>query len=144
MDEKGRIFVPAVYRKILAEQQSKRLVMRRDTDNACLIFYPEQVWNEKVENLKAALDDWDPEDQLLLMQFMSDAEFLEMDNQGRVLLQKKNLEVINAQQDLLFVGMLDRFALWDRETFEEKKLPQGDLAMAIRNRMRINRPATTV
>ena len=48
LDEKGRIFVPAVYRKILAEEESKRIVMRRDTDNECLMFYPESVWNEKV------------------------------------------------------------------------------------------------
>ena len=44
LDEKGRIFVPAVYRKILSEADSKRIVMRRDTDNECLMFYPEQVW----------------------------------------------------------------------------------------------------
>ena len=54
LDEKGRIFVPAVYRKILSEADSKRIVMRRDTDNACLMFYPEQVWNEKVEQLRQA------------------------------------------------------------------------------------------
>ena len=41
LDEKGRIFVPAVYRKILSEADSKRIVMRRDTDNECLMFYPE-------------------------------------------------------------------------------------------------------
>ena len=34
LDEKGRIFVPAGYRKILAEGESKRIVMRRDTDSA--------------------------------------------------------------------------------------------------------------
>ena len=45
LDEKGRIFVPAAYRKILAEQNAKFMVMRRDTDNECLMFYPEQVWN---------------------------------------------------------------------------------------------------
>ena len=65
LDEKGRIFVPATYRRILAETESKRIVMRRDTDNECLMFYPEQVWNEKVEQLRAALDEWDPEDQLI-------------------------------------------------------------------------------
>ena len=32
LDDKGRIFVPAVYRKILADEPSKRIVMRRDTD----------------------------------------------------------------------------------------------------------------
>lgn len=136
LDEKGRIFVPAVYRKILAENESKRLVMRRDTDNECLMFYPEQVWNEKVEALRQGLDEWDPEDQLILMQFMADAEYLEMDGQGRILLQKKNLETIGAQQDVLFVGMLNRFALWTPDNFAAKKLSQTELAARLRAKMK--------
>ncbi len=136
LDEKGRIFVPAVYRKILAEAESKRIVMRRDTDNECLMFYPELVWNEKVEQLRANLDEWDPEDQLILMQFMADAEYMEMDGQGRILLQKKNLETIGAQQDVLFVGMLNRFALWAPEKFAEKRLSQTELAARLRAKMK--------
>ena len=135
LDEKGRIFVPAVYRKILAEAESKRIVMRRDTDNECLMFYPEQVWNEKVEELRQALDEWNPEDQLILMQFMADAEYLELDGQGRILLQKKNLETIGAQNDVLFVGMLNRFALWAPETFANKRLSQSELAARLRAKM---------
>lgn len=136
LDEKGRIFIPATYRKILAEYESKRIVMRRDTDNECLIFYPETVWDEKVSALRQALDEWNPEDQLILMQFMSDAEFLDMDNQGRILLQKKNIESINAKQDIVFVGMLDRFAAWSPTTFNEKRMDQKDLAVRIRQRMK--------
>lgn len=136
LDEKGRIFIPAAYRKILSEAESRRIVMRRDTDNECLVFYPEHVWNDKVEQLRQALDEWDPEDQMLLMQFMSDAEMLDMDNQGRVLLQKKNLDTIGAGNDVLYVGMLDRFALWNPQTFEDKKLSRGDLASRIRSRMK--------
>ena len=135
LDEKGRIFIPSAYRKILAESGSKFMVMRRDTDNECLMFYPEHVWNEKVEALRAALDEWNPEDQLILMQFMADAEYLEMDGQGRVLLQKKNLETIGAQQDVLFVGMLNRFALWAPETFANKRLSQTELAARLRAKM---------
>jgi len=141
-DEKGRIFVPASYRKILAESDSRRIVMRRDTDNACLIFYPETVWNEKVAALRQALDEWDPEDQLLLMQFMADAEMLEPDNQGRILLQKRNFECLNDGQtktdskEMVFVGMFDRFALWNPEVFANKSIPQHDLAEKIRARMK--------
>ena len=135
LDDKGRIFIPANYRRILAEYDSKRIVMRRDTDNACLMFYPESVWNEKVETLRAALDEWNPEDQLILMQFMADAEYLEMDSQGRILLQRKNLETIGAQQDVLFVGMLNRFALWAPEIFAEKRLSQTELAARLRAKM---------
>ncbi|MBR6117340.1 MAG: cell division/cell wall cluster transcriptional repressor MraZ [Paludibacteraceae bacterium] len=135
LDEKGRIFVPATYRKILAEAESKRIVMRRDADNECLMFYPEQVWNEKVEQLRLTLDEWDPEDQLILMQFMADAEYMELDGQGRILLQKKNLETIGAQQDVLFVGMLDRFALWAPATFADKRMSQTELAARLRAKM---------
>jgi DNA-binding transcriptional regulator/RsmH inhibitor MraZ len=44
--------------------------------------------------------------------------------------------MIGAEQDLLFVGMLDRFAIWNPTTFAEKQMPQKDLAERIRNRMK--------
>lgn len=135
LDEKGRIFIPAGYRKILGEMESRRIIMRRDTDNECIIFYPEQVWNDKVGQLRQALNEWDPDDQMILMQFMAEAEILEPDSQGRVLLQKKNVEMIGAQQDVLFVGMLDRFALWSPSVFRDKQMPQKDLAERIRVKM---------
>lgn len=140
LDEKGRIFIPAGYRKILGEMESRRIIMRRDTDNACIIFYPEQVWNEKVRQLRHALNEWDPDDQMILMQFIAEAEILEPDSQGRVLLQRKNVEMIGAQQDVLFVGMLDRFALWSPSVFREKQMPQKDLAERIRQKMKGDSP----
>ncbi|MBQ7192500.1 MAG: hypothetical protein IJS00_06495 [Paludibacteraceae bacterium] len=135
-DDKGRIFVPSIYRKTLQEMGSKRIVMRRDTDNDCLIFYPEMVWQQKVNTLKAALDEWDADDQLLLMQFMADAELLDTDTQGRILLQKKTLESIGAAQDVLFVGMLDRFALWAPDNFAQKRMEQKSLADKIREKLK--------
>ena len=134
-DEKGRVFIPAAYRKILVEIGSERIVMRRDTDNECLILYPEPVWNKKVEELSQTLDEWNPEDQMILMQFVSDAEYLEFDNQGRVLLQKRNLQSINAGSELLIVGMMNRFAIWDRETFAQKKVDQKSFAALLRKKM---------
>lgn len=134
-DDKGRVFIPAVYRKILSDEESLRLVMRRDTDNACLVFYPERVWNLRVDQLHEALDDWNPEDELLLMQYVSEAELLEPDNQGRVLLNKKNMEHLGAKQDLVFVGMLDRFALWSREQYDERRMDQRELSERIRAKM---------
>ena len=127
-----QIFFVSLQREIINNSQ---YTMRRDTDNECLMFYPEHIWNEKVEQMRQVLDEWDPEDQLLLMQFMADAEFLEPDGQGRILLQKKNLETIGAQNDVLFVGMLNRFALWTPENFANKRLSQTELAARLRAKM---------
>lgn len=135
LDDKGRIFIPAHYRRILAERESQRIVMRRDPDNACLIMYPEEVWNRKVGQLSASLNEWDAEDQMLLMQFVADAEWLEPDSQGRVLVPKRCLQQIGATGDMLVVGLMDRFAVWDRQTFEAKRLQGHDFAQRIRERM---------
>lgn len=134
-DEKGRIFVPASYRKILAGSDSKRIVMRQDLENACLIFYLEPVWNQKVQTLRSALDEWSPSDALLLMQFMSGAEHMEPDNQGRILLPKRILEAIGVTDTVLFVGMLDRFAMWNPTVFREKCTDGETLGAAIRKRI---------
>lgn len=134
-DAKGRIFIPSGYRKLLQQMGCERLVLRRDADNACLVVFPESVWNQKVDQLKAGLDEWNQEDQLLLMQYMAEADWLDMDSQGRVLLSRRHLDEIGAEQDLLIVGMLDRFAIWDRKTYEARKLSTNDLAAKLKERM---------
>ena len=48
LDGKGRVFIPASYRKILAEMGSQHIIMRRDTDNECIIFLNQNRWAAKL------------------------------------------------------------------------------------------------
>lgn len=135
-DIKGRVFIPSVYRKLLPETDRERLVMRRDTDNDCMIIYPVPVWNEKVEALKAVLDEWNPEDQLLLMQYVSEAEWVDIDSQGRVLIAKRYLQEIGVESsDVLFVGMIDRFALWGKPNFEKAGMSRQQMSVMLKEKM---------
>lgn len=141
-DAKGRIFIPAAYRKLLPEGGKDRVVMRRDAENDCVVLFPEQVWNNKVEDFKSRLDDWNPLDQLLLMQFVSDAEWLDIDSQGRVLISRKNLQSIGVDSpDVLFVGMIDRFAVWSKARYEQAKMSQADFATLLKEKMTKTAPA---
>lgn len=135
-DVKGRVFIPSVYRKVLPEANRERLVMRRDTDNDCLILYPESVWNAKVEQLKSVLDEWNPDDQLLLMQFVSEAEWIDIDSQGRILVSKRHLQEIGIEgSDMLFVGMIDRIALWGKSNYEKAGLSRQQVATLLKEKM---------
>ncbi len=135
-DVKGRIFIPAVYRKLLPEGEKDRVVMRRDTESDCMIMYPEHVWTAMMEQLKAGLDEWNPEDQMLLMQFVSDAEWLDIDAQGRVLLAKRHTQAIGVENaEVLFVGMNDRFAVWSKARYEQSMKPRADFARLLKEKM---------
>ncbi len=134
-DVKGRIFIPSAYRKLLPDGEREKVVMRRDAENECMILYPEHVWNAKVEQLKATLDEWNPADQMLLMQFVADAEWLDIDSQGRVLIAKRHLQSISVENsELLFVGMIDRFAVWGKNRYEQSKMSQTEFAKTLKKR----------
>lgn len=135
-DVKGRVFIPSSYRKLLPAGEKERVIMRKDAENDCLIIFPEHVWNEKVEDFKSRLDEWNPVDQLLLMQFVSDADWLDVDSQGRVLISKKNQQIIGVENsDVLFVGMIDRFAIWSKSRYEQAKMSPADFAALLKERM---------
>ena len=47
-DAKGRVFLPAVFRKQLQAASQECLILRKDTYQDCLVLYPENVWNEQM------------------------------------------------------------------------------------------------
>ncbi|MBP1638383.1 MAG: MraZ domain, partial [Bacteroidetes bacterium] len=98
--------------------------------------YPVSVWNEKIEDFRLKLDEWNPEDQMLLMQFVSDAEWLDIDSQGRVLISKKYLQLIGIENnEVLFVGMMNRFAVWGKSRYESVKLSPAEFAARLKEKM---------
>lgn len=120
IDVKGRVFVPSVFRKVFSEEDRERVVVRMEADEKYLVVYPESVWNKQVLDLQSKLNEWDPEDQMLLMQFVGDAEMLDFDAQGRVLLPKRLQTRLGGDSELIFVGMVDRIALWSKSMYEEQ------------------------
>ena len=120
LDAKGRVFVPSVFRKVLSEEERECIVVRMEADEKYLLVYPESVWNRQVVELQSKLNEWDPEDQMLLMQFVGDAEVLDFDAQGRVLLPKRLQGRLGGDSELVFVGMVDRIALWSKSKYDEQ------------------------
>lgn len=140
-DVKGRVFVPSTYRKLLPEADKERVVMRKDPENDFLVLYPVEVWNAMVQALKSNLDEWNPEDQMLLMQFVSDAEWLDIDSQGRILISKRHLQAISVENnEILFVGMLDRIAVWSKTRYEQSLLAKQDFSSRLKSKMMRNNP----
>ena len=127
IDVKGRVFVPSVFRKVFSEEDRERIVVRMEADEKYLVVYPESVWNRQVVELQSKLNEWDSEDQMLLMQFVGDAEILDFDTQGRVLLPKRLQARMGGGSELVFVGMVDRIALWNKEMYEGQFAVKGKL-----------------
>ena len=118
-DAKGRVFLPSVFRKVLQASGEETLVLRKDIYQKCLVLYPESVWNEKVDMLKAQLKPWKPSHQQMLRQFISEAEAISLDGNGRFLISKRLQKAAEIDQDVQFIGMDNTIELWSPQQLKQ-------------------------
>lgn len=118
-DMKGRAFLPAIFRKVLQASGEDNLVLRKDVFQKCLVLYPEAVWNARLDMLKAQLRPWKPDHQQIFRQFVSEAEVVSLDGNGRFLISKRLQKVAEIDQDIQFIGMDDTIEIWSPKNLNQ-------------------------
>ena len=134
-DAKGRVFLPAIFRKQLQTAAEECLIMRKDTYQSCLVLYPESAWNEEMTELRNRLSRWDPKHQMIFRQFVSDVEIITLDSNGRFLIPKRYLKLANIDQDVRFIGMDDTIEIWSKEVADKPFMSPEDFGQELANIM---------
>lgn len=111
-DIKGRLFIPALFRKQLQAASEEKLIMRKDTFQECLVLYPESVWNEELNELRGRLNKWNATHQQLFRQFVSDVEIITLDSNGRILIPKRYMQMTGITTDVRFIGVDKTIEIW--------------------------------
>lgn len=140
IDSKARVFVPAAFRKKLQSFSQTSLILRKDLFQPCLVLYPESVWEETVSQLRSRLNRWDKGQQQLFRQFVLDAEHLEMDANGRILIPKRCMQMTGIISDVVFLGVDNTIEIWTKETLEKSLIPAEDFSAQIQSLMDNNSP----
>ena len=131
-DAKGRVFLPATFRKQLQTAGEEQLVLRTDVDGKCLVLYPESAWNKRLDEITAKVSEWDEEEQMVLRAFMAEAEVLTLDGNGRFLISKRLLQAAGIDQSVRFIGMDDTIEIWASEKTEQPFMPQKEFAAKLK------------
>jgi MraZ protein len=114
-DPKGRITVPSEWRD---EPFEKTLYIFPSREN-CVKVYPASWLGDlqrEVSKLKAA----DPQRKGVEDLAMT-AQTAAFDAQGRIMVKEKLREGAGLKKDVMLVGRLDHFQIWDLEIFEKRK-----------------------
>lgn len=126
-DAKGRVFLPAVFRRTLEAEGEVRMVLRNDLFQPCLVLYPETVWNETLDDLKSKLNRYNSKHQMILRQFVADAELVELDSNGRFLIGKRKLEFAGIKSEVRFLAVDEKIEVWDKDALEKLMSESGGL-----------------
>ncbi|MBQ7662082.1 MAG: division/cell wall cluster transcriptional repressor MraZ [Prevotella sp.] len=131
-DAKGRVFLPATFRKQLQVAGEEQLILRTDIHGKCLVLYPESAWNRRLDEISAKVSEWDEDEQMVLREFMAEAEMLTLDGNGRFLISKRLLQAAGIEQAVRFIGIKDTIEIWAAEKTEKPFLPQEEFASRLK------------
>lgn len=111
-DAKGRAFLPAQFRKVLAASGEESLVLRQDVFESLLVLYPGSVWAGLMDDMRSRLSRWDRQQQMAYRTFVSSVVEVTVDGSGRILIPRSFLEDAGIRQNIRFVGMGDTIEIW--------------------------------
>ncbi len=130
IDAKGRLSFPAKFREILANSYEEQVVLARH--DRCLRGYPLSVW-KAFETAKDKTYRSKAHEDLLRVIFASCAD-CNFDKQGRILIPQELRDHAGLTKEVVLVGMLSRFEIWDKGRWEEelaKTLAAEDMGEAL-------------
>lgn len=111
------------------------LVLRKDVFQSCLVLYPASVWNEQMDVLRSRLNRWNATHQQIFRQFVSDAEVMSIDANGRILLPRRYLAMAGITQSVRFIGMGDTIEIWSSEALQTPFMDSAEFGAALETLM---------
>lgn len=117
VDHKGRVNIPTKFRKSLPYETEEILVVTRGLEG-CLFAYPLEEW-QRIEEKLRALPVTQQNARYFVRMLTSQATTVSIDKQGRIALPKPLLDIAKIETDVLIIGALDRFELWNPTVYEQ-------------------------
>ncbi|MBQ0019594.1 MAG: division/cell wall cluster transcriptional repressor MraZ [Bacteroidales bacterium] len=135
-DSKGRVFLPAAFRKILVTSGEEGLVLRRDVFQQCLVLYPHSIWDKMVDSITERTNPFDRKGRENLRRFVAASESVSLDGDGRILIPKRYLDTANINAEVRFIGMDNTIEIWNRQSAEDMLANEDEFANSLEEMMR--------
>jgi len=111
IDEKGRLAVPAKFRKSL----SGGVVVTRGLD-ACLYLYPIEEWKKLADKI-SKLPFNQADSRAMTRLILAGASDAEIDSQGRILVPEYLRTYAGIKSKAVIVGLYNRAEIWDEDAW---------------------------
>ena len=116
LDEKGRLAIPARFKEVLKKKNEYCLVLTNQFN--CLWAFASEDWRI-IEDSAANLSLFDRAVNTYRRYFISGAQECPL-KQGRITIPPDLREIAGLKKDLVLVGELKLFEIWEKERWEEE------------------------
>jgi MraZ protein len=119
VDEKGRLKVPAEFKRVIDEKYSSAQFYITSLDGNVAQLYPFEEW-ERIEQKLAALSIFNPTKKKFLSRVNYYGQVVEMDGQGRLLIPQLLRDAAQIKGEVAVLGNLTYLEVRNLETFRKE------------------------
>ncbi len=120
LDAKGRLAIPMKYRQLLVDLCAGRLVATIDTEERCLLIYPEGEW-DLIQAKIEALPSFNPSARRIQRLLIGHATDIELDANGRILLSQPLREYAQLDKETVLLGQGKKLELWSKDLWNSRR-----------------------
>lgn len=128
VDVKGRIILPMTFKKQMPADARDHFVVRKDIFENCLVLYSIEDWNRQLDKIRRKMNPYNREHNMFLRNFFKGTAELSLDNNNRLLVPKRMLDMIGAERDVVLAGQDGRIEIWAAAAYETIGMPGDDFA----------------
>lgn len=118
VDSKGRIMLPAAFKKQMPPSASDRFVIKKDIFERCLVLYPMDEWERQNQIIRNKINPYNKEHNAFLRGFYKGTAELVLDSNNRILIPKRLLEDIMQDNEVVLAGQDGRIEIWSNNQYE--------------------------
>ncbi|MBA41737.1 MAG: division/cell wall cluster transcriptional repressor MraZ [Flavobacteriaceae bacterium] len=125
IDVKGRLLIPSAFKKQLAPVISKGFVLKRAVFQNCLELYPLEEWEDLIKKVNS-LNRFKKKNNDFIRRFTAGVKFIELDNNGRLLIPKDLIEFSNINREVTLSSSVNIIEIWDKVSYEKAIVDSRD------------------
>ena len=117
-DAKGRLMLPAPFKKQLAAALQEGFVLKRAVFQPCLELYPISEWNAMMARVNK-LNRFVKKNNDFIRRFTAGVKMVEIDALGRLLIPKDLVAFASIDKDIVLSSALNILEIWDKDLYEK-------------------------
>ena len=119
IDTKGRMAIPTKFREMLVAECQGEMICTIDIHQPCLLLYPLSEW-EDVEAKLRKLSSMNPHERRVQRLLLGHASECKLDGNGRTLITGPLRNHAKLDKNIMLVGQLNKFEIWDEATWQQQ------------------------
>ncbi len=119
VDSKGRIMLPAAFKRQMTGPGEDRFVVKGDIFEKCLILFPVDEWERQNKIIRKNTNPFNREHGRFLRNFYRGTAEIQLDSNNRMLIPKRLLDYASIGNEVILAGQTGRIEIWASGLYRE-------------------------